>query len=93
MSSTCVYSNCLTRPRSLLAQAMSIDQVAEQGATGDPVHDPDRESCVVCLDEDKSHILIPSGHQCVCGTCGERLAQAPCPVCRRAVTMAVRVYT
>ena len=44
---------------------MSIDQVAEQGATGDPVHDPDREACVVCLDEAKTHILIPCGHQCV----------------------------
>ena len=67
-----------------LAQAVSIDQAAEQ--------DPDRESCVVCLDEDKSHILIPCGHQCVCGPCGERLAQNPCPICRRAVTMAVKVF-
>ena len=85
-----MYSNCLTRPRSLLAQAMSIDQVAEQGATGDPVHDPDRESCVVCLDEAKSHALVPCGHRCVCGPCGERLGQ--CPVCRQAVTMAMRVW-
>ena len=78
------------RPRSSLAQAMSIDQVAEQGATGDPVQDPDRESCVVCLDEAKSHALVPCGHRCVCGPCGVRLGQ--CPVCRQAVTMAMRVW-
>ena len=74
------------------SQAISIDQVAEQRATGDPVHDPDCEACVVCLDEAKTHILIPCGHQCVCGPCSERLAQGHCPVCRTAVTMAVRVY-
>ena len=73
---------CLTSICPSLAQATSIDQVAEQ--------DPDRESCVVCLDEDKSHILVPCGHQCVCGPCGERLAQ--CPVCRQAVTMSMRVW-
>ena len=84
--------DCLTCPLFLLAQAISIDQVAEQRATGDPVHDPDREACVVCLDEAKTHILIPCGHQCVCGPCSERLAQGHCPVCRTAVTMAVRVY-
>ena len=84
-------SNCLTC-RLSLAQAISFDQAAEQGASRDPVHDPDREACVVCLDEPKSHILAPCGHQCVCGPCSERLVQGHCPVCRAAVTMAVRVF-
>ena len=74
--------SCLTSICPSLAQATSIDQVAEQ--------DPDRESCVVCLDEDKSHALVPCGHRCVCGPCGERLAQ--CPVCRQAVTTMMRVW-
>ena len=73
-----------------LAQAISIDQAAEQGAASGQVQDPDSESCVVCLDEAKSHVLVPCGHQCVCGSCGERLAQ--CPVCRQAVTMSMRVW-
>ena len=89
----------LTRPCSSLAQAISIDQVAEQRATGDPEqratgdpeYDPDRDACVVCLDGAKSHILAPCGHQCVCGPCSERLAQGHCPVCRTAVTMTMRV--
>ena len=82
----------LTRPCSSLAQAISIDQVAEQRAMGDPEYDPDRDACVVCLDGAKSHILAPCGHQCVCGPCSERLAQGHCPVCRTAVTMTMRVF-
>ena len=56
------------------------------------MHDSDREACVVCLDEAKSHALVPCGHKCVCGPCGERLAQGHCPVCRTAVTMSMRVW-
>ena len=73
-----------------LAQAMSIGQAAEQGVASGQVQDPDSESCVVCLDEAKSHALVPCGHRCVCGPCSERLAQ--CPVCRQAVTMSMRVW-
>jgi hypothetical protein len=25
------------------------------------------ELCTICLDDPKDHILVPSGHQCVCG--------------------------
>ena len=75
-----------------LAQAISIDQAAEQGAASGQVQDPDSEACVVCLDEAKTHILAPCGHQCVCGPCSERLVQGHCPVCRAAVTMTMRVF-
>merc|ERR1712008_429970 len=58
--------------------------------TWDPVYDPDQDACVVCLDEAKSHILVPCGHQCVCGPCSELLAQGHCPVCRNAVDCLIK---
>ena len=75
-----------------LPQATAIDQAAEQGAASGQVQDPDSEACVVCMDGAKSHVLVPCGHQCVCGPCSERLAQGHCPVCRTAVTMAMPVF-
>ena len=53
------------------------------------------EACVICMDELKTHILIPCGHQCVCATCSDRLAESSsrnCPVCRREVDLAVQVF-
>ena len=53
------------------------------------------EACVICMDELKTHILIPCGHQCVCAACSDRLAESSsrnCPVCRREVDLAVQVF-
>ena len=71
-------------------EALSIDQVDPKGASSSS--DADLDTCVVCLDEAKTHVLVPCGHQCVCGPCGERLVQSDCPVCRARVTMVMRVY-
>ena len=51
--------------------------------------------CVVCAAAPSSHLLVPCGHRCVCGPCGERICEAPdasdpssswnrlvCPICR-----------
>jgi serine/threonine protein kinase len=45
--------------------------------------------CVVCLEREKSHILIPCGHLCVC----EKDSHLPtCPLCRAAVSNSYRVF-
>ena len=55
----------------------------------------DDDMCVICLQETKTHLLVPCGHQCVCGPCSEQISAASrtCPVCRADVAMwcAVRV--
>jgi len=96
-SSACVVARVdrLTRPCSSLAQAISIDQVAEQRATGDPEYDPDRDACVVCLDGPKSHIFVPCGHQCVCFGCGALImGRQPraCPLCKLPSKSLMRVF-
>ena len=52
------------------------------------------DECVICMDQWKSHIIIPCGHQCVCETCADRITAEgeTCPICRAAVTMIVAVY-
>ena len=52
------------------------------------------EECVICMDQRKSHIIVPCGHMCVCQACAERVTEEGeiCPICRTAVTMILPVY-
>jgi hypothetical protein len=47
-----------------------------------PAPHPDAEDnqCVLCLDAPMDHIIIPCGHQCVCGACAETLKKARRPL-------------
>lgn len=46
------------------------------------------ESCVVCLDKPKDHVLVPCGHVCLCKTC----TVPKCPICRHAVRMKMKIF-
>ena len=53
------------------------------------------ELCIVCLDAPKDHIIVPCGHQCVCGACAQRLkrtASPTCPLCRVDILQTYRVF-
>jgi len=62
--------------------------------------------CTVCDSEQKSVVLMPCRHFCVCGSCAKALARggswdeemeitqnAPCPICRSTIHEFVSVYT
>ena len=57
------------------SDALQLQQMqAELGSgSGTPQPDEDETLCVLCLDAPKDHIIIPCGHQCVCGACAEKL--------------------
>ena len=67
---------------------------AEEGAGDDP--DDDDALCVVCLANEKTHALVPCGHQCLCGDCAATLmghtARPECPVCRGEALSSMRIY-
>lgn len=51
--------------------------------------------CVVCLEEAPTHVMVPCGHQCVCGGCAGSIGRNchdKCPVCREPVLMGIRVF-
>ena len=51
----------------------------------------EERKCVVCLEEEANHMLMPCAHLCMCADCAMRM-EGKCPVCR-APGRAVRVYT
>ena len=49
--------------------------------------------CCVCKSNDKTSLLIPCGHKCLCEQCAKRFHRgARCPLCRAAVQSVQRVY-
>jgi len=56
--------------------------------------------CVVCLDANATHIVVPCGHQALCRNCAERyfkVMPAPsgrlrCPCCRRHIEQVIEVF-
>ncbi len=54
----------------------------------------DRLVCVACVDNEKSVILLPCGHLCLCPTCSEWIMShdQQCPMCRRKIREAVDAY-
>ncbi len=56
----------------------------------------ERTMCVVCLEQARSHVLLPCGHKCLCTTCVETVlgtgADAVCPLCRSHIQSAQRVF-
>ena len=53
---------------------------------------PEERKCVICLEAEANHILMPCAHLCMCADCAKRVKDK-CPVCRRPFSgRAVRVY-
>ena len=55
----------------------------------------DNLMCCICHEGKSKHelfVLVPCGHRCVCSGCAPLMANQPCPVCRLATTMAIRVF-
>jgi hypothetical protein len=61
-----------------------------------PAPHPEEALCVLCLDAPKDHIIIPCGHQCVCGPCAEKLKRVKrnpaCPICREPINATFKVF-
>ena len=75
--------------------AMAKNQAAESPATAVAaalVGGPAAE-CVVCLDKEPTHALVPCGHLCLCDACSSACVDTgECPVCRVPVLSALRIW-
>ena len=53
-------------------------------------------ACVICYEKEGDHVLLPCGHGGYCGGCAHSFLSLPpparlCPICRAALTRAVKV--
>lgn len=54
----------------------------------------EREACVICMDNLRSHSFLPCMHRCVCAECADQVMRGPrqCPMCRASTAEARRAY-
>ena len=63
----------------------------------------ERSLCVVCLEAERTHLVSPCGHRCLCEECSvdfkplddgwQRAGRAPeCPLCRESIERVVKVW-
>ena len=77
--------------KELLEQALIEEELSNWGDVleATPQND-DSKLCSVCLDQDKSIMLEPCRHVCLCQECAPRVTN--CPICRCTPTKRVQLY-
>jgi len=51
----------------------------------------DDKLCAICMDSGITHVLVPCGHAKFCSSCVQDIKE--CPVCRKEVTMCMKLYS
>ena len=71
---------------------LAVSEVTEaQEAAEEELEDDN--SCVVCLAEKRSYLILPCAHLCLCAGCATSRAWDACPMCRADATKMMRVFT
>lgn len=76
-------------------QKQTLQQEQQQllGRLGGVKRGASDDSCSICLNAAKTHVLTPCGHKCMCDQCARAFcAGSQCPICRGRVQSVVRVY-
>mmetsp|Transcript_15139 Transcript_15139/g.44793 ORF Transcript_15139/g.44793 Transcript_15139/m.44793 type:complete len:121 (-) Transcript_15139:26-388(-) len=48
--------------------------------------------CVICQEEEKTCLLLPCRHLCLCKECSRRSELQNCPLCRKQILQKIDVY-
>ena len=85
---TLYYRNRMVKRNSTIGETKE----AKQEATRDETKSIDEDTCIACLDREKTHVLVPCGHQCICEICAPQLKNGDCPICRKKIEQIIKVY-
>ncbi|VFQ96790.1 unnamed protein product [Cuscuta campestris] len=77
------------------SQQQNIDSDPQLAGDEETDDVPDGQLCVICLTRRRLSVFVPCGHLACCQQCAllvVRESSPKCPVCRQAITNAVRMY-
>ena len=85
------HTSCHSAPLASLPASSTNSRKSETASPGH-AHAGPRE-CVICLDAEVTHALVPCGHKIVCAADAPAVvAWGTCPWCRVKVQLAIQVY-
>ena len=75
------------------AEVGAMGIVAESSVAAVPTVAADADTCVVCLENPRTHLVFPCGHLCLCQGCVPRVTPTEaCPMCRAAIVGICAVF-
>lgn len=90
-----VGTELLARARASLAEAPA-SVVREPDGPPEATQTPDQLLCVICLEAQRSQLVLPCRHLCMCGACANVLLRGEqtktCPICRGPVWETLAVF-
>ena len=66
--------------------------IAPATSVAPPKEDDDSKLCVVCCENEKTRVVVPCGHCCLCNGCASNKAITTCPICRAAITIIIPCF-
>jgi len=68
-----------------ITTSLAVTKMSDDGQ-----EDIDDSLCVICIANDRTHVVVPCGHMCLCGDCASLVGD--CPMCRAHAQCIVRVF-
>lgn len=80
------------RPNGPILEELSEQESSEDSDTRE--NDLEDKYCVICQDHQKSVLLLPCRHVCLCAACNTRLKNynRTCPICRTVVERTMKIF-
>ncbi|MCL6271798.1 hypothetical protein M3P05_17910 [Sansalvadorimonas sp. 2012CJ34-2] len=80
----------ITDPFEALSLSSSARNTGESSRAKQPSAEIEDNTCVICLEAERTHTVIPCGHKMYCETCVSHLTE--CAMCREPVKSSMKIY-
>lgn len=70
-----------------------VNVIGEKDVNIEKIFQDDEPDCVICMTEEKSVVIAPCGHYCLCNSCAltVKRVQNKCPICRSSMEKIVKI--
>ena len=84
--------DCISMMAHLVLMMMMMMVLQEQLTRQELGLAKEQRMCVICQEREKSVVLLPCRHLCLCAHCAQHDHLQQCPLCRRHIAHRISVY-
>ena len=89
---TCNLNECINIEKQLKLTIENIDKHKNYLLTNEIGNQREQRLCVICCEKEKSVVLLPCRHMCLCDVCASYDDLHQCPLCRKNITNRISVF-